>query len=98
MQHARAVYRLHPLCELKERIGQVARGVVLPRLQATEQLDAVHQLARLEGILPALESAHAVAWLLREGGTRWKRGEIVLNLSGRGDKDLATILAAGAGA
>jgi tryptophan synthase beta chain len=56
-----------------------------------EALDAFGRLARLEGIIPALESAHAVAYLLREGG-RWKdRGPVVVCLSGRGDKDVAQV-------
>ena len=56
-----------------------------------EALDAFHGLARLEGILPALESSHAVAWVTRESG-RWKSVDVVLiNLSGRGDKDVAYV-------
>jgi tryptophan synthase beta chain len=56
-----------------------------------EALDAFAALSRLEGILPALESAHAVAWVLRLRG-RWQPGDIVLiNLSGRGDKDVAMV-------
>ncbi|HEX6912847.1 MAG TPA: tryptophan synthase subunit beta [Longimicrobium sp.] len=56
-----------------------------------EALDAFGRLARLEGIIPALESAHAIAWLLREGA-RWKgRGPVVVCLSGRGDKDVAQV-------
>jgi tryptophan synthase beta chain len=56
-----------------------------------EALDAFQRLARLEGIIPALESAHAIAWLLREGG-RWRdRGPVVVCLSGRGDKDVAQV-------
>ena len=56
-----------------------------------EALDAFQRLARLEGIIPALESAHAIAWLLREGA-RWKgRGPVVVCLSGRGDKDVAQV-------
>src|SRR5687767_2964904 len=49
-----------------------------------EALDAFAALARLEGILPALESAHAVAWTLRQGKTgRWRAGDVVvINLSG----------------
>ncbi len=58
-----------------------------------EALDALHQLARLEGIIPALESAHAVAWVLREGKHWVGRGPIVICLSGRGDKDVAQIAA-----
>ncbi|MGH7129391.1 MAG: tryptophan synthase subunit beta, partial [Planctomycetaceae bacterium] len=58
-----------------------------------EALDAFAGLARLEGIIPALESAHAVAYLLREG-ERWRgRGPVVLCLSGRGDKDVAHVAA-----
>jgi tryptophan synthase beta chain len=58
-----------------------------------EALDAFAALARLEGILPALESAHAVAWTLREGRRgRWAKDDVVLiNLSGRGDKDVAHV-------
>ncbi|MGH7480943.1 MAG: tryptophan synthase subunit beta [Longimicrobiales bacterium] len=56
-----------------------------------EALDAFHRLSRLEGIIPALESAHAIAVLLREG-ERWRgRGPVVVCLSGRGDKDVAQI-------
>ena len=46
------------------------------------------ELSRLEGIIPALESAHAIAWLLENGGGE---GYDVLCLSGRGDKDLAEV-------
>jgi tryptophan synthase beta chain len=58
-----------------------------------EALDAFGQLARLEGIIPALETAHAIAYLLREG-RRWQdRGPVVVCLSGRGDKDVAQVAA-----
>ena len=56
-----------------------------------EALDAFHRLSCLEGIIPALESAHAVAWLLREGPSLPADDPIVLNLSGRGDKDVMTV-------
>jgi len=56
-----------------------------------EALAAFHLLAETEGILPALESSHAVAWLVREAPKL--RGQTVLvNLSGRGDKDLGIVL------
>jgi tryptophan synthase beta chain len=56
-----------------------------------DALDAFAALARLEGVLPALESAHAVAWVLGHRG-RWAPGDVVLvNLSGRGDKDVAHV-------
>lgn len=51
-------------------------------------LAAFQTLCRTEGILPALESAHAVAWLLREGPSLPDDTVVVLNLSGRGDKDV----------
>jgi len=57
----------------------------------TEALDAFHRLARLEGIIPALESAHAVAYVLRDGGDFRARGPVVICLSGRGDKDVAHV-------
>jgi tryptophan synthase beta chain len=60
-----------------------------------DALDAFAALSRLEGILPALESAHAVAWV-RAHGDRWHSGEVILiNLSGRGDKDVAMVAALG---
>jgi len=57
-----------------------------------EALAAFETLARLEGILPALESAHAVAWVLREARTLGRDAVVVVNLSGRGDKDVAEVL------
>jgi tryptophan synthase beta chain len=54
-----------------------------------EALDAFHRLSELEGIIPALESAHAVAHVLRHG--RDYDGPIVVCLSGRGDKDVAHV-------
>jgi len=53
-----------------------------------EALDAFAFLARSEGIIPALEPSHAVAWLLREGPSLPGEPLVVVNLSGRGDKDL----------
>jgi tryptophan synthase beta chain len=64
-----------------------------------EALDAFQTLSRLEGIIPALETAHALAWVKRCAG-RWARNDSVLVcLSGRGDKDVAhvaSLLGAGA--
>ena len=56
---------------------------------ATDQecLDAFMRLSRVEGIVPALESSHAVAWVLREAPKLDKDIKIVVNVSGRGDKD-----------
>ncbi len=58
-----------------------------------EALDAFQALSRLEGIIPALETAHALAWVRRSRG-RWATDEPVLVcLSGRGDKDVAHVAA-----
>lgn len=56
-----------------------------------EALEAFHRLAELEGILPALESAHAVAYLLGKGRAEVEDGPVVLCVSGRGDKDVAHV-------
>ncbi len=57
-----------------------------------EALRGIHTLTRLEGILPALESAHAVAYLEKFIGTTSQDEIVVVNISGRGDKDLSTII------
>ncbi|MFT6625312.1 MAG: tryptophan synthase beta chain [Cycloclasticus sp.] len=56
-----------------------------------EALAAFHQLTRVEGIIPALESSHAVAYATKLATTMGKDQSIVVNLSGRGDKDIFTI-------
>ena len=57
----------------------------------TEALEGFQALCRLEGIIPALETAHALAWVLRSRG-RWTPDDVVLVcLSGRGDKDVAHV-------
>ncbi len=53
-----------------------------------ECLDAFMTLSRLEGIIPALESAHAIAYVMRIAPTMSKQQSILVNLSGRGDKDV----------
>lgn len=58
-----------------------------------EALAAFAELARREGIVPALETAHAIAYLLREGRTWAGRGPLLVCLSGRGDKDVAHVAA-----
>jgi tryptophan synthase beta chain len=53
-----------------------------------EALDAAFHLAKLDGIIPALESAHALAYL---SNLKFKKDDVVvINLSGRGDKDMLT--------
>ena len=56
-----------------------------------EALAALRLLTRTEGILPALESSHAVAWAVAEAARRPASDVIVVNLSGRGDKDIDTV-------
>jgi tryptophan synthase beta chain len=59
-----------------------------------ETLDAFQTLSRLEGILPALESSHAVAEAIKRAARMSPENVIIVNLSGRGDKDLDTVLGA----
>ena len=56
-------------------------------------LDAFLKLARLEGIIPALESAHAIAEVIRRAPKLGRNKLIIVNLSGRGDKDVAQVAA-----
>lgn len=58
-----------------------------------EALEALKLLCRLEGIIPALESAHAVAYAIKHAKTMTENESIVVCLSGRGDKDVQTIQA-----
>jgi tryptophan synthase beta chain len=69
-------------CYLKE-LGRVEYDTVTD----TECLDAFMTLSRVEGIIPALESAHAVAWAMKKAPVLGKEQTILVNLSGRGDKD-----------
>jgi len=56
-----------------------------------EAISAFRMLSETEGIIPALESSHALAYVIREA-ERWRSGDVVvINLSGRGDKDLISV-------
>jgi tryptophan synthase beta chain len=57
----------------------------------SDALQAFHQLTRMEGILPALESSHALAYAVKLAATMSRDQSIVVNLSGRGDKDVHTV-------
>ena len=57
-----------------------------------EAVEAFHLLCRTEGIIPALESSHALAWIVREANSLQGK-TVVLNLSGRGDKDVQQVAA-----
>ena len=56
-----------------------------------EALEAFHYLCRTEGILPALESSHAIAYAMKLAKTMKTDQSILVNLSGRGDKDIGTV-------
>lgn len=57
-----------------------------------ETIEAFKLLNRLEGILPALESSHAVAWAIRELAGKEKGKGVIISLSGRGDKDIEQLM------
>ena len=56
-----------------------------------EAVDAFEYLSRMEGIIPAIESAHAVAFAMKLAPTMGRDQIMVINISGRGDKDCAAI-------
>ena len=59
-----------------------------------EALKGFEMLTRLEGIIPALESAHAVAYVAKVATEMPRDHVVIINLSGRGDKDLSTAMKA----
>ena len=67
--------------------GFIGEGYAIPYPSAIE---TVKLLARTEGIIPALESAHAIAWLVERVPKMSKDDLVIVNLSGRGDKDMDT--------
>src|SRR4051794_26211825 len=73
-------------------LSAMGRATYVPANDA-EVLDAFRLLSETEGIIPALESAHALAWVARAAGTdELPSGSVVMvNLSGRGDKDVAQV-------
>ena len=56
-----------------------------------EAMQAFHTLCRMEGIIPALESSHALAYAAKLAPTMDKDQVLLINLSGRGDKDINTV-------
>ncbi len=68
-------------------LGRVTYGVA----DDEETIDAFYKLSRMEGIIPALESAHAVAYGIKLA-ERMGRGSVLINLSGRGDKDMDYVI------
>jgi len=73
-------------CYLKD-IGRVQYESITDQ----EALDAFQLLAKLEGIIPALESAHAVAFAIKQAASMKEDESLVICLSGRGDKDVHTV-------
>ena len=69
-------------------IGRVKYDAITDK----EAVDAFKTLTRLEGIIPALESSHAIAYAMKIAKKYKKEDSIIVNLSGRGDKDLNTIV------
>ena len=57
----------------------------------SEAVAAFHWLSRNEGIIPALESSHAIAYARKLAATMPRESAIIVNLSGRGDKDIDTV-------
>jgi tryptophan synthase beta chain len=57
----------------------------------SEAMQAFHQLTRVEGIIPALESSHALAYAVKLAAERSRDQLLIVNLSGRGDKDINTV-------
>ncbi|HLP17525.1 MAG TPA: tryptophan synthase subunit beta [Bacteroidota bacterium] len=76
-------------CYLKDHALAVYESVT-----DQEALDALQLMARKEGIIAALESSHAVAYAMKLAPTMDKNARIVVCLSGRGDKDLGTVMKA----
>ncbi len=70
-------------------LADIGRATYLPATD-TEAMEALRLLSRTEGIIPAIESAHALAGTLRLGRELGPDAIILVNLSGRGDKDVAT--------
>ncbi len=70
------------------KIGRVKYDSITDK----EAVEAFKLLTRLEGIIPALESSHAVAYAIKIAKTYEKDDIVIVNLSGRGDKDVETVL------
>ena len=71
-------------------LHDIGRAEYVP-ITDDEAVEAFEYLSRMEGIIPAIESAHAVAYARKLAPTMRKDQIIVVNISGRGDKDCAAI-------
>lgn len=94
--------RLHPVYSISAgldypgigpehaHLAEINRAQYVP-VTDTEAVEAFEYLSRKEGIIPAIESAHAVAYARKLAPTMDRDKIIVINISGRGDKDVAAI-------
>lgn len=69
-----------------------SKRITYTAITDTEALEAFLYLSRTEGIVPALESSHAIAFARKIGPKLSKDALLIINLSGRGDKDVETVL------
>ena len=83
-----AGHRRKRACELA---GHTEMPVIVRKVTDDEAVDSFEYLSRMEGIIPAVESAHAVAYARKIAPSLKPDQIIVVNLSGRGDKDVAAI-------
>jgi tryptophan synthase beta chain len=70
-------------------LASIGRATYLP-ITDDDAMSALRLLSRTEGIIPAIESSHALAGTLELGRTLGPEATILVNLSGRGDKDMET--------
>ena len=71
--------------------GLLGEWIPEQAITVQEALEAFHVLTRMEGIIPALESSHAIAYAQKLAAIIGTDGIMIVNLSGRGDKDIQTI-------
>ena len=87
--HVRSMARWPIALTLSALLGSTVVGCT-----DKESLEGFHEVTRKEGIIPALESAHAVAYALKLAKTMTPEQSIIVNMSGRGDKDLHSVMKA----
>lgn len=76
---------------LSTAISRISAAPEYVGITDDEAMDAFQKLCHIEGIIPALESSHALAYALKLAPTLPKDKKILVNLSGRGDKDLGIV-------
>ena len=77
------------------RCSRISAGRSIAPSPTTEALEAFRTLSQVEGIIPALESAHAVHAGMERAKAMAQDETVVITISGRGDKDLETVYALG---